>query len=141
MVRNLRKTCNVCFKEMRGDKLKKHMKKHERGNEYNFITKGLHDGKTEDNVVTMGLHDGKTEDNIGTNEEQISCNSERFMGLEKILHAKNKEFNRKIELGREVNKIVNKHGVNETSLSINNKEALKTYELHGKNMDMKEIEW
>ena len=39
------KTCNVCFKSMRGDKLKKHMKKH--------------DGKTEDNIVTKGLHDGK----------------------------------------------------------------------------------
>ena len=36
---------------------------------------------------------------------------------------------------------LNKHRVNETSLSINNKEALKTYKLHGKNMDMKDIEW
>merc|ERR1711873_253744 len=33
MVGNLKKTCNVCFKSMRGDNLKKHMKKHERGNE------------------------------------------------------------------------------------------------------------
>ena len=126
---------------MRSDNLKLHMKKHERGNEDNNVTKGVHDVGRDDNIVTKGLHDGKTEDNIGTNEEQISCNSERFMGLEKILHAKNKEFNRKIELGREVNKIVNKHGVNDASLSINNKEALKTYELHGKNMDMKDIEW
>ena len=95
MVRNLRKTCNVCFKEMRGDKLKKHMKKHERGNEYNFITKGLHDGKTEDNVVTMGLHDGKTEDNVANNEEQISCKDEE---LEKRVFDM-EEFNRMIELG------------------------------------------
>ena len=127
MVRNLRKTCNVCFKEMRGDKLKKHMKKHERGNEYNFITKGLHDGKTEDNVAN--------------NEEQISCTSERFMGLEKILHAKNKEFNRKIELGREVNKIVNKHGYNENMLDNDMMEALRTFKLLGKNLDILDIEW
>merc|ERR1711954_145219 len=126
MGKNLKKTCNVCFKSMRGDNLKRHMKKHERGNEYNFITSGLYYGKTEDNIVTKGLYDGKTEDNIGPNEEQISCNSERFMGLEKILHAKNKEFNRKIELGREVNKIVNKHGYNANMLDYDMMVALKT---------------
>ena len=59
MGRNQTKTCNVCFKSMRGDNLKKHMKKHERGYEDNFITSGLYDRKTEDNVVTKGLHDGK----------------------------------------------------------------------------------
>ena len=31
--------------------------------------------------------------------------------------------------------------MNETSLSINNKEAFKTYRLHGKNLDMEDIEW
>ena len=39
MVRNKTKTCNVCFKSMRGD---------------NILTKGVHDGKTEDNIVTKG---------------------------------------------------------------------------------------
>ena len=64
MGRNQTKTCNVCFKTMRSDNLKKHMKKHGRGNEEIFITRGLYDGKTEDNVVTKGLHDGKTEDYV-----------------------------------------------------------------------------
>ena len=41
----------------------------------------LTEHETKDNVVTKGLHDGKTEDNIGTNEEQISCKSEKFTGL------------------------------------------------------------
>ena len=54
MVRNLRKTCNVCFKEMRGDVLKRHMKKHDVKTEDNVVTKGVHDGKTEDNIVTKG---------------------------------------------------------------------------------------
>ena len=49
---------------MRGDKLKKHMKKHERGNEYNFITKGVHDVGRDDNIVTKGLHYEKTENNV-----------------------------------------------------------------------------
>ena len=30
MVRNLTKTCEVCHKSMRGDVLKRHMKKHEK---------------------------------------------------------------------------------------------------------------
>ena len=98
MVRNLRKTCNVCFKEMRGDHLKRHMKKHDGKTEDNIVTKGLHDGKTEDNVVTKGLHDEKTEDNVANNEEQKSCTSEKFMGLEKEVLAEMEEFNRKIEL-------------------------------------------
>ena len=126
---------------MRSDYLKKHMKKHERGNDDNIITKGLDDVGTDDNIVTKELDDEKTQNNVKTEMVQKSCTSENFMGLEKEVLADWKEFNRKIELGREVNKIVNKHGVNDASLSINNKEALKTYKLYGKNMDMKDIEW
>ena len=112
--RNQTKTCDVCFKSMRGDNLMKHKKKH--------------DVKTEDNVVTKGVHDVKTGDNIGTNEEQISCIDEE---LEKRVSAKMKEFNRKIELGRKLNKIMDKHGYNENGLDNDMKVALKTYELHG----------
>ena len=63
--------------------------------------------------------------------------------LEKRVININKEFNRKIELGRKLNKIVNKHGYNEHIFEWENdmKEALKTYKLHGKNMDMEDIEW
>ena len=109
---------------MRGDHLKRHMKKH--------------DVKTEDNDVTKGLHDGKTEDNIGTNEEQISCIDEE---LEKSVSAQMDEFDRKMELGRKLNKIMDKHGYNENGLNNDMMVALKTYKLHGKNMDMKDIEW
>ena len=37
MVSNQKKTCNVCFKAMRSDNLKRHMKKHERRNEDNIV--------------------------------------------------------------------------------------------------------
>merc|ERR1719347_1120006 len=124
MGRNQTKTCDVCFKSVRGDILKRHMKKHE--------------VKTEDNDVTKGLHDGKTEDNIGTNEEQISCIYEE---LEKSVSAQMDEFDRKMELGRKLNKIMDKHGYNENGLNHDMMVALKTYKLHGKNMDMKDIEW
>ena len=39
--------------------------------------------------------------------------------------------NRKIEIGRKVKLIVDKHGVKRAGLSQDLKDALKTYELHG----------
>ena len=72
---------------MRGNNLKKHVKRHERENEDNVVTKAVHDEKTEDNVVTNG--------------EQRSCSSGSDEELEKRVIDKNKEFNRKIELGQE----------------------------------------
>ena len=114
MGRHQTKTCNVCFKAMRSNNLERHIKKHERK------------PKNEENVATKG--------------QQISCTDEE---LENEVININKEFNRKIELGRKLNKIVNKHGFNENIFECEKdmKEALKTYELHGKNMDMKDIEW
>merc|ERR1712112_609022 len=97
------KTCYVCIKSMRGDVLKRHMKKH--------------DVKTKDNVVNKELHDGKTENNLANNEEQKSCTDEE---LENEVININKEFNRKIELGRKLNKIVNKHEFNENIFDCEN---------------------
>merc|ERR1711954_507627 len=125
MVRNLKKTCNVCFKSMRGDVLKRHMKKH--------------DVKTEDNVVNRELHDGKTQNNVANNEEQKSCTDEKFIAVKKRVFAELKEFDRKMERGRYVKLVVDKHGVNENGLGNDTKEALKTYELHGKNKEEEDI--
>ena len=132
MGRNQTKTCNVCFKAMRGDNLMKHMKIHDE--------KNTHD----DNVVTKGLHHGNTvsEDNVViTNGPKISCAHEKFIALEKKVIGLNKEFNRKIELGRNLKTIVDKHQFNENIFEGDMKDALQTYKLHGKNMDIEDIEW
>ena len=92
MGRHQTKTCNVCFKSMRSDNLKKHMKKHERGNDDNIVTKGVHDGKTEDNIVTKG--------------PQIRYTEEQYIALKKKVTAQMEEFDRKMELGRNLNKIM-----------------------------------
>ena len=153
MGRNQTKTCNVCFKSMRGDVLKRHMKKHERGNDDNIITKGLDDGKTEDiiltkelndgkkgdNIVTKELADEKTENNIVSNGEHIRYTDEKFIAVKKRVFAELEEFDRKMELGRYVKLVVDKHGVNENGLGNDTKEALKTYELHGKNKEEEDI--
>ena len=107
MERNQTNTCNVCFKAMRGDTLKTHMKRHERGNEDNIITKSVHDGKTEDNVVTNG--------------QQISCTLEQ---LQKRVSAQMKEFDRMMELGRNLKLLVDTNGYNENGLENELKDVL-----------------
>ena len=91
MGRHQTRICNVCFKTIQSDKLKSHKKKHE--------------GENEDNIVTKGVHDVKTAINVVTNREQKSWTDEE---LEKRVITINKEFNRNIELGHELNKIMNK---------------------------------
>ena len=78
-------------------------------------------------------HGRGNEDNVAINEEQISCTDEE---LEKRVFAQMEEFNRKIELGRKLNKIMDKHGFNENGLDNDMMVALKTYKLYGKNMDL-----
>ena len=110
--------CKVCFKAMRGDNLGRHMKKHggKAGNEDNVVTNGQ--------GTTLG-------NSIRDNEKQ----------LENMIIAQMKEFERKIELGRQLKTIVNRHNFNVNGLQRDMKEALDIYELHGKNMETKEIEW
>merc|ERR1711954_591938 len=86
----------------------------------------------------MKRHKGKprNEDNVVTNGQKISCKE-----LENRVIAQMEEFERKIELGRKLKIIVNKHNFNVNGLVKDIKDALDIYELHGKNMDMDNIEW
>ena len=56
--------------------------------------------------------------------------------MKKRVFAELEEFDRKMELGRYVKLVVDKHGYNENGLRNDTKEALKTYKLYGKNMDL-----
>ena len=69
------------------------------------------------------------------------CTSSNFEELENNVESQVDEFNRKFEVGRQLKIIINKHGFNINALPENMKDALKTYELYGRNMDMKEINW
>ena len=99
--------CSSCGEEYKWmNYFKQHMEKHE-GHDYEIglptmaYTPGT--GKTE------GLH--------------ISCTSENFIALEKLVSDKMKEFNRKIELGQKLKVFVNKNGYNENGLDNDMKEA------------------
>ena len=64
-----------------------------------------------------------------------------FEKLKKNVLCHADKFNRKIELGRNLKIIINEEDLNIHALEGDMKEALKTYELYGKNMNMEEINW
>ena len=156
------KTCGLCYKTMRGDNLERHIKTHkikqklrdeaESSSSDAFVEKKHIDevenpryGACEQmkNVLRYGACEQmKKIDEDGTNRMETS--SEKCTNLEmleKNVRSYVDEFNRKIEIGRNLKIIINKHGFNTHALPENMKEALKTYELYGKNMDMEEINW
>ena len=75
-------------------------------------------------------------DQAGTHMREKSSKKCINIDLEKLrseCFAINQEFERKIELGRNLNKIINEEGFNIHAFPDNMKEALKTYEQYGKN--------
>ena len=64
-----------------------------------------------------------------------------FEELEKNVLCQTAEFNRKIEIGRQLKIIIEKHGLNIHASAENMKDALKAYEHYGKNKNMEEINW
>ena len=129
MGRSRPQTCDVCFKTMRGDNLKKHMKKHD-------IKPQLIDEAESHSSGEM-----KNVDEAENGTSSMKYTGLNFEKLERNVLCQSDKFNRKIELGRQLKIIINKHGLNINALDSDMKEALKTYELYGKNMDMEEINW
>ena len=117
MGRHQTKTCNVCFKAMSSSNLKRHMMRMDH---------------------LMGNNEG-TGRKVVNNGSQIRYTDEKFIAVKKRVFDELEEFDRKMELGRYVKLVVDKHGVNENGLGNDTKEALKTYELHGKNKEEEDI--
>ena len=111
------------------------MKKHDVKTEDDVVNKELDEGENQDNIVTKRLDDVGTDDNILTKRPQIRYTEEQYIALKKKVSAQMEEFDRKMELGRNLNKIMNEGGYNENGLDNDMMEALKTYELHGKNKE------
>ena len=150
MGRNRKVECRICMKQMRSDILERHTKKHEKKtsgvDEFETLSSDAlgemkHVDKDE-NSMNGAFAGMKHIDEAGTNRRVTS--PEKCMNLEmleKKIVTDMKEFNRKIELGRNVKIIIKKHGFNTHGLQENMKEALKTYELYGKNIDKEEFKW
>ena len=115
---NKQVTCTICLKTMRSDHLKRHMKQHV------GEIRNVDEAETHRSGTSLG-----------------KCTSLNFEKLKKNVLCQADEFNRKIELGRQLKIIINEEDLNIHALDSDMKEALKTYELYGKNMDMEEINW
>ena len=83
----------------------------------------------------------KNVDEAETGGSSMKYTGLNFEKLERNVECEVDEFNRKIELGRNLKIILNKRRFNIHALPNNMKDALKTYELYGKNMEMEEINW
>ena len=95
---NLQKTCRICLKTMRADTLKRHMKTHEK-KPYSI-----------DKSQTHRSGEMKNVDQAGTSS--VKCTNIDLEKLRSECFAINQEFERKIELGRNLKKIVNEEGFN-----------------------------
>ena len=127
MGRNLAKTCGICLKTMRGDTLKRHMKRHEK-KPYSIDESQTHRSGEMKNVDQAETSSAKYANiNLEMLEKNIECEVD--------------EFERKIELGRQLKMIINEEGYNIHAFPENMKEALKVYELYGEDMDLKKINW
>ena len=122
---------------MRGDTLKRHMKRHENKPQSIDVVETV--------IQTHGsgasYEGGTVIETCRCGASLGMCTSLNLEELEKNVESQVNEFNRKIELGRNFKIILKKHGFNINALPENMKEALKTYELYGKNMNMEEINW
>ena len=124
MGKNKQVSCNICYKTMRSDNFKRHMKnKHEKRNEdYPTRKRKLEDEEDQPMI--------KKKCNVLDDEE-----------LEKDMINDNEEYNCKLALGEKVYKIVKKGKVKKESLTLERKEAFELYrERNVEQLDEKEKE-
>ena len=124
MGKNKQVSCNICYKTMRSDNFKRHMKnKHEKRNEdYPTRKRKLEDEEDQPMI--------KKKCNVLDDEE-----------LERDMINDNEEYNCKLALGEKVYKIVERRKVKKESLSLERKEAFELYrERNVEQLDEKEKE-
>ena len=134
MPRNLLKTCEVCMKTMRGDVLKRHMKKHDKVivNDQVITT-----AKCE--ICMKHMRKDNLSRHMKVHEKKSERKEKKF--LDNITFEM-QEYNRKIELGRKIKEIMDKNPqFNENGLSKDNKEALEIFNLYGKSRNNMKVDW
>ena len=100
MVRNLPRTCEVCLKTMRGDNLKKHMKKHDKVTVNNHVIT-----KAQCEICMKHMRKDNLSKHLKIHENNSERKEKKF--LDNITFDM-QEYNRKIELGRKINEIMDK---------------------------------
>ena len=118
MVRNKQVVCPVCYREMRSDVLKRHMKQHSKRNESVSATNIL----VTNNPPTVSTSDLRKR----LNEESESNTEE----LRKQLIMLGNEYQRKLTLGKDIYKMIGEGIAPYQALPNDMKDALDTYMEH-----------
>ena len=118
MVRNKQVVCPVCYREMRSDVLKRHMKQHSKRNESVSATNIL----VTNNPSTVSTSDLRKR----LNEESESNTEE----LRKQLTMLGNEYQRKLTLGKDIYKMIGEGIAPYQALPNDMKDALDTYMEH-----------
>ena len=88
------------------------------------------------------MHPGNKPNPIGGVTEKIEDNSTLdIVALENIVAKNLNEFMRKLELGRELKRIITENKIMKASLSEEHREALKLFVKHGQDKDIQPVEW
>ena len=117
MTGNKKIMCNVCYREMRSDHLKRHMKQHSKKNESVPAT----------NIsVTNNIYPPTVSTSDPRNEESESNTEE----LRKQLIKLENEYQRKLTLGKDIYKMIGEGIASYQALPNDMKEALDTYIEH-----------
>ena len=137
-------SCKICYKTMRSDAVKRHMKVHEKANKQicgevldmqeESTTEIKHDDankvvELEDHPTTKRKFDGDvTEDDQPSIKRKCGENMIDVDELRKTLIERTDEYNRKVALGEQVYKILGEGEVKQGALPKDMQEALELYE-------------
>ena len=101
--------CNVCYREMRSDNVKRHMKQHTKKNESNPVT----NISVTNNYNTISGVSTERKDEENENKDAQTTIDEKALEIAALKI--NKEYEEKVELGKALYKILNKGVVQEES--------------------------
>ena len=133
MARNKQAVCPVCYKEMRSDVLKRHMKQHSKKNESVPATNILVTNNIYNNPPTVSTSDPRKR-----SKEESESNTEE---LRKQLIMFENEYQRKLTLGKDIYKMIGEGIASYQALPNDMKEALNTYMEHQEDFrDMGNVE-
>ena len=129
MTGNKKVRCNVCYREMRSDNVKRHMKQHTKKNESNPVT----NISVTNNYNTISGVSTERKDEENENKDAQTTIDEKALEIAALKI--NKEYEEKVELGKALYKILNKGVVQEESFPPEWQRALDLYLKQGHQID------
>ena len=121
MTGNKKIMCKVCYREMRSDVLSRHMKQHSKRNESNPVT---NISVTNHYNTTSGVSSKRKDKENEINDEKSEINKEE---LRKHLIKLENEYQEKLEVGKEIYKMLGEGVVSYQALTRDMKEEVDLY--------------